>query len=152
MSGLPVLEDRFEGKTPARSIEGWSRALEDAQDEASRQAIRANIDRIRSFAASFYRKYYVSCWHLKDVENATMWQAYTSSANWVAIRTTIEDLRGTLPLCIEIGEVRYIDYQSEGFSGTNMFEWVMHKRRQYADECEVRAVGSTTGLSGSTLR
>jgi hypothetical protein len=142
MSSLPSFDDKFEGKTPTRVAEALSKALAEAKTDGDRAIIAGNIEKLRHFAAAFYSHYFVSCWHLNDVESAAMWGAYTKTPESVAIRTTIEALRRELPWFVEIGQVRYIDYDAQGFASMNMFEWVMHKRRHYAEEREVRAVAS----------
>ena len=138
MSQLPSFEDKFEGKTPTLVVE----SMTEAKTEDERAVITSNIERLRRFAEAFYPHYYVSCWHLNDVESAAMWGAYTKSPDSVAIRTTIEALRGELPSYVDTGLVRYIDYDLQGFAKLNMFEWVMNKRRHYAEEREVRAVAT----------
>ena len=61
------------------------------------------------------------------------------------ITTTFDKLESLLPAHIEVGAVRYLDYQTEGVDLlNNMFDYVMHKRDFYQYECEVRAVATTT--------
>jgi hypothetical protein len=62
----------------------------------------------------------------------------------VAITTTFDKLESLLPAHIEVGAVRYVNYQTEGINRLNMFDYVMHKRDFYQYECEVRAVATTT--------
>jgi hypothetical protein len=60
----------------------------------------------------------------------------------VAITTTFDKLESLLPAHIEVGAVRYLNYQTEGLDLGNMFDYVMHKRHFYKYESEVRAVAS----------
>ncbi len=60
----------------------------------------------------------------------------------MAITTTFDKLESLLPAHIEVGSIRYLDYQMEGADLFNMFDYVMHKRHFYQYECEVRAVAS----------
>ncbi len=41
-----------------------------------------------------------------------------------------------------MGVVKYIDYQTEGFSASDLFSACMHKRKSFAHERELRAVVS----------
>jgi hypothetical protein len=84
--------------------------------------------------------YFVSCWYLSDYESDAMWRLYGGSNNCVAIRSTYARLRACLPDHIFLGKVRYIDYESEDFPSLNMFENVVHKRRAFEHEREVRAI------------
>ena len=58
------------------------------------------------------------------------------------ITTTFDKLESLLPAHIEVGAVRYLDYQTERVDLSNMFDYVMHKRHFYKYESEVRAVAS----------
>src|SRR5271155_5823580 len=64
-------------------------------------------------------KYMVSCWHMNEHESAAMWGSYSNEG--VCIQSTFQRLRLCLPGCINIGEVKYIDYQTDGFSPAMLF-------------------------------
>jgi hypothetical protein len=69
-----------------------------------------------------------------------MWKIYSSSDESVCIRSTYRRLRLCLPQCVFIGEVRYIDYETELFSLANLLNSIMHKRLSFAHERELRAI------------
>lgn len=87
------------------------------------------------------RQLYVNCWRLGP-ESEAMWRLYCPGNNGVAIQTsysklvesTVDDPE------IYIGQVTYIDYESQGFPLDNIFYPVMHKRISFAHEQEVRLV------------
>ncbi len=54
--------------------------------------------------------------------------------------TRYSRLAACLPCDALLGEVRYIDYDSEGFSPASSLFPLMHKRLPYRDEQEVRAL------------
>jgi hypothetical protein len=61
---------------------------------------------------------------------------------------TFDKLESLLPAHIEVGAVRYLDYQTEGVDLLkNMFDYVMHKRHFYKYESEVRAVATAADAS-----
>ncbi|NPT44370.1 hypothetical protein GNZ12_24270 [Paraburkholderia sp. 1N] len=85
----------------------------------------------------------VNCWHMNQHESAAMWSLYLKGSNGVAIQSTYRKLRDCFSGVqgdIFIGEVRYIDYESEFIDGTpNAFAPFMYKRKSFEHEKEVRA-------------
>jgi hypothetical protein len=105
----------------------------------------------------FRANWFVSCWHQSPAESFAFWRVYgrdetacpscervvVTSGESVAITTTFHKLESLLRAHIEVGAVRYLDYQTEGVDLLkNMFDYVMHKRHFYKYESEVRAVAS----------
>jgi hypothetical protein len=88
----------------------------------------------------FVQSYLISCWHMNEHESAAMWKLYSSSHEAVCIRSTYRRLRQCLPQCVYIGEVNYINYETEGFSVGNSFNFIMHKRLSFEHERELRAI------------
>ncbi|QBR72188.1 hypothetical protein CU048_13940 [Beijerinckiaceae bacterium] len=82
----------------------------------------------------------VCCWHMNEHESAGMWNLYLRSNEGVCIQSTYRRLRSCLPQCVFIGEVNYIDYETEGFSASNGFNFIVHKRKSFEHERELRAV------------
>lgn len=155
MSWLSMLEDKYEGKTPAIITEELALALAGAEDDAERAAISDNVTILRRFAETFYPNYFVSCWCVRDVESDLMWRAYTSTSEAVVVQTTVDRLARALPDYLYIGLVRYIDYRRQGFGRMNMLEWPMHKRLEYVDDRELRVLadaGLWDQVGGNRLR
>lgn len=100
--------------------------------------------------------YAVCCWYLDDHESEAMWNLY--AAQGIAIQTTFDRLvhafpeqtpgKGEEP--VYIGQVSYVDYERDALKpimrddGTpmwnNAFIPMMHKRKSFQHEREVRAV------------
>ncbi|HEX6977857.1 MAG TPA: hypothetical protein VF342_01030 [Alphaproteobacteria bacterium] len=136
-----MMEDPFEGTTP----EGLLRRLEariEAASEAARQTLERNLGRLRELAADLKGGYFISSWHMNDVESEAMWKLFSSPNDGVALVSTYARLRAALPDYVGIGLVRYIDYTAETLPGLDMFHWVMHKRKSFEHEREIRAVAS----------
>jgi hypothetical protein len=89
---------------------------------------------------SMIQSYLINCWHMNEYESAAMWKLYSSSNEAVCIQTTYRHLRVCLPECVLIGEVKYINYETEGFSAQNLLNFIMHKRMSFAHERELRAI------------
>ena len=82
----------------------------------------------------------ICCWHMNEHESAAMWSLYLRSNEGVCIQSTYRKLRSCLPNCVFIGEVNYIDYQTQSFSPQNTFNFIMHKRKSFEHERELRAL------------
>lgn len=83
----------------------------------------------------------ISCWHCNDYESEAMWKLYSANVtNAVAIETTYQRLYQALDEdpYIDIGKVKYIDYNSQFANiGCGAF-W--YKRKSFEHEREVRAI------------
>jgi hypothetical protein len=136
-----LLGDEYEGTTPHGELEQWRSAAEHAKDEQERRTIEFNRRRLSDFAAKFRDKYYVSCWHMAVDENAAMWERYVKKNDSVVVWTPYSVLREQFsPQIVNIGMVRYIDYDRDALPSLNVAHRIMHKRNFFWDEREVRAV------------
>lgn len=144
MARADRLGDDFEGTTPSGERNYWNELIKLAATEEERIAHEYNRDQRAEFAAAFREQYYVSCWHMADDENVTMWERYGKERphETVAIRTTYSTLRQQLVprQIVELGLVSYIDYAKDRLPSYNMLQNITHKRHFYRDEREVRAV------------
>jgi hypothetical protein len=134
------LGDPLEGTTPPGELKWWRREAIGADTDEKRRIIEHNRAFLSHMAKAFRDSLYVSCWHMNSRENRAMWECYTKCPESVAVRTTFEVLRATLPSYVDMGKVRYIDYASDRLPTMNMFEYIMHKDSFFAFESEVRAV------------
>ena len=90
---------------------------------------------------------FVNCWHVNEVESNLMWGGYTGGNAGIVIESTYGRLAGVLeshrPI-VYLGLVKYIDYNSETLDGwqrnPNVYHPIMHKRRMFDGERELRAV------------
>ncbi len=102
----------------------------------------------------FARSAAVNCWHENEGESIAMWSLYNSGSEGVAIQTTVGQLKAALknePRSVLIGRVRYIDYERDPMSNSlNALSPLMHKRRSYQHEAEVRAIIPFTQRIGPT--
>jgi len=143
-----TLGDPYEGYSTRPMVEGYTEAIVDALRGVNQQqgkpfdeaAVRASA-RKRAHKPFARRLLYVNCWHVNQHESAAMWKLYTSMRDSICIRSAYKQLWDCLPSkeCY-LGEVRYVDYETDAFDHSNLFSLVMHKRTSYAHEHEVRAV------------
>jgi hypothetical protein len=122
-----TFEDRYEGLLPPRAPKRWRGVFE----QLSKQR----------------RCAYVSCWHANEVESVGMWKAFSALEPGVAIQTSVGRLHAALdgrPETIFLGGVRYVDFDAEQLSiwerAPSAIDPLMHKRKQFEYEQEVRAM------------
>lgn len=94
------------------------------------------------------KEYHINCWHMNDHENFAMWKVYSEPFG-VCIQSTYKNLARSFAdeeysffrnKNIYIGEVKYIDWDSDVIPGNNVFWPVMHKKREFAYENELRCI------------
>jgi hypothetical protein len=141
MARADLLGDEHEGTTPPGELELWRSVAKNAGDEHARLAIEYQSLQRSEYAAVFRSTFYVSCWHMAADENVAMWERYVRTPDSVAIRTPYSSLRDQFsPAIVNLGMVRYIDYDRQALPSINMLHRITHKRHFFADEREVRAV------------
>jgi hypothetical protein len=89
------------------------------------------------------RWYCVNCWHMAEYESAAMWRLYSHGSNGVAIQSTYRRLVDTFAQSdrdVYVGHVRYIDYDRDRFPDDDPHNPMMHKRRAFEHEREIRGV------------
>jgi hypothetical protein len=132
--------DPFEASTPIARYKSMQRLADDAPTPEKRQIILDNMKKLSGFASQFMLAYFVSCWYLSEYESDAMWKLYGGSNNCVAVRSSFSSLKACLPAHVFAGQVSYIDYETQDFPNFNMLENIVHKRRAFEHEREVRAV------------
>lgn len=89
------------------------------------------------------RTSYACCWHINNYESAAMWRLYLNSNEGIAIQTNINKLISSLrndKKDIFIGNVNYIDYESEYLPEDNLLNLLLYKRKSFEHEKELRCV------------
>jgi len=120
-------EDAFEGQFTRQQVEEM-RAWEGEVGEQN-----------RSFFASSPFPIAVSCWHEHPAESAIMWKAYGGTAS-VAVRTSVGNVRASLPSGAIISRIKYIDHEVDTYDYGNVIHPYVHKRLVYQHEQEVRVM------------
>jgi hypothetical protein len=134
------LGDPLEGTQPKGDTNWWQTHIDNAKTPEQKSIIEHNRELISRFAVAFRTLYYVSCWHINEELNWEMWESYANESSSVAIRSTTGRLRGVLPVYVDIGMVRYINYAIDRLPTSNMLEYITHKSDYFASENELRAV------------
>jgi hypothetical protein len=138
-----LLGDQFEGSSTKMMVSAREHIL---ANRATDPALAAYKDlpeaafRIGEVARRSVQNFLISCWHVNPHESAAMWKLYSSANEAVCVQSTYRRLRLCLPKCVFIDEVKYINYDTEGFSVGNAFNFIMHKRLSFAHERELRGI------------
>ena len=151
-----LLGDPFEGSYPEFNKE--FRVQRDKMFLEQLLGDRVTTDSVNTFLESqsnlnkFLAKCMcVNCWHINEDESFAMWSIYAKDNKGIAIQSTYKQLRTSLPPSILIGKVTYIDYQKEHISEFRVFDPIMHKRKSFMFENELRAVKSILGAFLPTI-
>jgi len=147
---IDKFQDPFEGTHPLLDVQ--DRRTFEREYGLPERDLAQTLKEKRTFAAT--------CWHLSEYESEAMWQLYAGDG--VAIESTFGRFIKSLPTSdlakvdghdkafIFAGRVTYIDYERGGLTPianpdgpqrlNNGFIQVMHKRKSFEHEKEVRAV------------
>ena len=98
------------------------------------------IKDVRSFYQWSRAWTFVCAWHMAEQESAAMWKLYARTEEAVCIRSTYAKLQKFLPDEVYLGRVNYIDYTQHVIPLSNAFWPIVHKRKSFEHEREIRAV------------
>lgn len=133
--------DKWEGGLTERQVEQISDSIPSFVENGA-DTVRQLYDALRATT-------YISCWHHRDEETASMWELYNDRGKEVAIKTTVGDLRRALRWSDDMimGCVEYKDYNGGGdlFPITRNSPF-FHKRLSFKHEEEFRVVKSEFNL------
>jgi len=111
---------------------------------------KVHLERLSQAFADLRRMTKISCWHARQAENISMWERYLHGTPGVAVASTVSALKCSLqPFRLQphygeepiaVGAVRYLDYAGEDMKDRSMLAVFFHKRAEFPDEAEVRAV------------
>jgi hypothetical protein len=135
------LGDPYEGSWPRINVDARAQIPAEIVPEARPGWVKMINDRpeiskrLRKCAA-------INSWHMNDHESAAMWRLYLRSKEGIAVKSNYRNLRDSI--CDDekfyLGAVKYIDYEKEWIDAGNIFSALIHKRKSFEHEREVRAV------------
>ncbi|KAA0091761.1 hypothetical protein CIW54_01460 [Paraburkholderia sp. T12-10] len=95
------------------------------------------------------KRHFVNCWHMNEHENFAMWKVYSEPFG-VCVQSTYESLINCFndneygfyrkANKVYIGEVKYVDWDSYVIPRDNGFWPLMHKKREFGYERELRCI------------
>jgi hypothetical protein len=134
---LDLLGDEHEGSYTKKNFQQNSRTLKVLDSKGHTETQYDKNIRMR-------KSMFVNCWRIDDLESEAMWKLYCPNNEGIAIQTTYSKLKKSFenePL-LNMGLVKYLNYETESFDPGNVFNCVMHKRKAFDHEKEVRIVKS----------
>jgi hypothetical protein len=140
------LGDPFEGSYPKENVQQRAIAYKKMMGQLPsylQESFRGRGEASNQFFKNLKNFIFINSWHESRQESAALWKLYLKSNEGVAIQSTFGRLKGCFKQGtpdIYIGEVHYIDYQTEKISESNFFNSFLHKRRSFEYEKEIRAL------------
>jgi len=128
-----LFEDKFEG-TMSGPLRDY---LANKDHPVSLESYSETLRNIRSCS-------FVNSWHMNEAESAAMWKMFSSSHQSICLQSTYLRLRGALPDDVNIAVVKYILYERDQIPFDNAWWPLLHKRKAFEYERELRAVWSDT--------
>jgi hypothetical protein len=126
-----VFQDRHEGSVTNSMIEALNVQFADKAE------LPKTLSRVRKRVKE---NTFISCWCMEP-ESEAMWKLYCGDNYGVAITVVYRDIETSFTnQKLLIAPVRYLNYQTEGFSQDNVLYPFFHKRLAFAHEREVRIV------------
>ncbi|MES2408848.1 MAG: hypothetical protein V4509_00930 [Patescibacteria group bacterium] len=140
LSRVDCLKDKHEGSKPKPLIEGL-REFWKSQVFGDKV-----LDWWSQIAKQTTESAYVNCWRIDTHESNLMWNNYVKGGEiGIVIQTTYDKLLDSINYddSIYLGKIKYIDFEKEYWSpDNNAFFPIMHKRKEFESEQEVRIVKS----------
>lgn len=126
--------DPFEGALPREKLMELAKRIPDEVGEPE-QLVSRFYDALRQST-------YVSCWHQRAGESASMWQVYQNKGKEVAIKSTVSCFDKSVSTDYEMkqGLVEYVDYSQPKKFSINRTAPFFYKRPSFRHEEEYRAV------------
>jgi hypothetical protein len=141
---VDLLPDKFEGRATPQTRAALLKALTTpgfAGINLGQAFAEQLVDHWVNMPNGMRRCTYVSCWRIGDYESEAMWRLYCGTGAGAALVLPYEKLRDSLTdERTFIGQVHYINFDSDVIDGGNALNHVMHKRREFEHEHEVRIV------------
>jgi hypothetical protein len=136
LSRVDLLGDPFEGCHTLPDVQAWQAAL--ATTGMPPEALAKALVSMQQSSLKILSIMYVNCWHMNEVESDAMWKAYGASENGIAVVTTCSTLVAQLDEGCFVGTVAYIDYERDTVGRGTVFRRILHKRRSFVHEQELR--------------
>jgi hypothetical protein len=158
-----LLGDPFEGTYSKGNVEEVKNQMEEAARTARRPLDVTEQLEKGSLERQWYRQWiYICSWHMNEYESAAMWRLYARTNETIAVQSPYSKLCACLPAeldlghrkrldAVYVGEVQYVDYESDKLPEGNMFHLFTHKRKSFEHERELRAVIWDTSQVGGPI-
>jgi hypothetical protein len=136
---IDLFPDAWEGRWPLPNLEKMKKVMANRPTGIPQEQWEAYVSSTMKNVVKVPRAFtYANCWCLQAHESETLWRGW-GPKNSVAVRSTYGRLVSVLPETAMVGLVTYVDMSAVELDDDNVLYPVMHKRREFAAEHEVRA-------------
>jgi hypothetical protein len=142
-------DDQFEGAITDAAA-AWRRQEAARLFPGDSSAQQRQLEQLSWAFGRLRRMTKINCWHARSAENVAMWERYLRGQPGAAVVSTAGALKQALsPFRLQphygeegifVAAVRYIDHTTEAMADASMLAVFLHKRAEYSDEAEIRAV------------
>jgi hypothetical protein len=144
-SRCDLLGDPFEGSLPSTPGQIVFTPLIRKRAAELLKVEENDISSVPSIHDIWRKACYVCSFHMNEYESAALWSLYSKANQGVAIQSTFKRLVNSFKDYsdnpVNIGTIKYINYQTEIIHvEENFFLPILHKRRSFEHENEIRAV------------
>jgi hypothetical protein len=134
-----LLDDRFEGSMPQAN----ARASHDVRIRVPAADGGRDEVGLAEWRSALPKRTYINSWSIGRYESVALWRLYVGERDGVALRSSFGRLTRSLqaePRPVHIGQVRYIDYETDRIPDHHELYPFVHKRKSFDFERELRAV------------
>lgn len=114
------------------------------EDEKTLSIIQAAQKQIRPFTKQQRELTFVNSWCVSEHESAAMWPLYIQGTEGIAVQSTfnrlIESMKKYEDFNVFIGEIKYLDYNTEAIPPGQILLPLTTKRKSFEHEKELRAL------------
>ena len=114
------------------------------EDEKTLSIIQAAQKQVRPFIKQQREMTFVNSWCVSEHESAAMWPLYIQGAEGIAVQSTfnrlIESMKKYEDFNVFIGEIKYLDYNTEAIPPGQILLPLTTKRKSFEHEKELRAL------------
>ena len=148
-SNLSILSDPLEGFLTKPTVDKFRGMPEDLSSEEVKKRLQIGELNLQFFKRS-RTLLYVSSWHMSNFESVAMWEMYVKTGEGIAIQSTVGRMKkafSNIDEPINIGKVKYVDYDKQEIPWNNLLHLAIHKRKSFEYERELRAIVTSTANS-----
>lgn len=135
-------EDDFEGSLTKSTVQNRTKRFDKLMKEGKLLPTYTH-DYWQSQGVIEKKNMAINCWHMNGYESAAMWKLFLKSNEGIAIQSTFSNLKKCFSqsdIGINIGAVKYVDYEKDLISYGDVFSAFLHKRKSFEHERELRCV------------
>jgi hypothetical protein len=114
------------------------------KDAETWEILRSSQQQMRQFVKINRAVTFVNSWYCQQHESAAMWSQYLRSGEGIAIQSSyrrlVESLQNYTEYNVQIGLVKYLNYERQAIPSGNLLSPFIYKRKSFEHEREIRAL------------